>query len=357
MFYVPGGLPGDHAQRFAGDAAPPIDTLGRGSIGGWVTSRHLLDRDVRPDGLRVGGYLYLALMKAERKIPEALLRAECKMEEYAQMRARGAGFLNRSERAEIRKSVTDRLLPQMPPTLSGIQIVYDERAGVLFSTAVSEKQVEALTIQFSKTLGVALVPLEPMTSAVHRNRKRVQGLPPSSFSPECGDDEAEESLGQEFLTWLWFFSEQSAGKESVTLGDLGEFGVLLEGPLVFVRQGDGAHETVVRRGAPTVSVEAKTALMAGKKLRQARLTVARAKQTWTATVSAEDFVLRSVKLPKGEAVDPTGRFQERMLALETLRDAFLRLYDLFLGDRLDPSRWTRIQQDIHAWVKRRTAKR
>ena len=92
VFYVPGGLPHDAVERFAEQAAPPIENLGREGISGWVTSRHLLDRDITPESATLAGYLYLYLMQAERKIPPALLRAECRMEELVEMRARGVGY-------------------------------------------------------------------------------------------------------------------------------------------------------------------------------------------------------------------------------------------------------------------------
>jgi len=88
MFYVPGGLPDDVIDRFAAAAAPPVLDMGREPIEGWVTSRHLMDGHITDESATVAGYLYLYLMQAERKIPPALLRAECRMRELAEMQAR-----------------------------------------------------------------------------------------------------------------------------------------------------------------------------------------------------------------------------------------------------------------------------
>ena len=51
-----------------------------------------------------------------------------------------------------------------------------------------------------------------------------------------------------------------------------------------------------------------------------------------------------------EAMDPVGRFEERMLALDRFRDMFLALYDRFLDERLDPERWTATRDAIREWV-------
>ena len=53
MFYLQRRLPEDMVASFAEHALPPIDTLGKGAIGGWVTGRHLLDRNITEDSAHV----------------------------------------------------------------------------------------------------------------------------------------------------------------------------------------------------------------------------------------------------------------------------------------------------------------
>jgi hypothetical protein len=139
----------------------------------------------------------------------------------------------------------------------------------------------------------------------------------------------------------------------LSLGALGQFGVMVEGPLMFVMEGSGAHETVLRKGEPLRSAEAKTALLGGKKLRSAKITLAREDEAWQATLRAEDFSFRGLKLPKGAPLDPVSRFQERMLALETFREAFLGFFDRFMDERADGAEWARTRADIHTWVRER----
>ncbi len=353
MFYLKPGLPHDAIARFASDALPPINTLSTGEIHGWVTGRHMLDRHITDDSATLAGYLRLTLAKAEKKIPPALLKAECKMEELAELQARGIAFLKRTEKSEIKKQVIERLMPNMPPTLTGIDFVCEQDGDILYATATSDKQVDALLLAFRQTSGVDLIPVTPLTIAAKERRTDLRDLPPTSFSPDFDDDTAENFIGRDFLTWLWFFSEACGGLATL---DCGEFAVAIEGPLSFVYEGSGAHETVLRKGMPIVSAEAKTALTSGKKLKRAKVTFARDEDVWSLTLDADELVCRGVQLPKGENLDAVSKFQDRVLAMHTLRDIITGFYSRFLDERLNPAEWNAIRNDIHKWVSERKAK-
>ncbi|HMP91063.1 MAG TPA: recombination-associated protein RdgC [Kiritimatiellia bacterium] len=354
MFYVTKALPKDAVARFAENAAPPLDTLSDGEIHGWVSGRHLLDRVITDDNAYYGGFLRLTLMKAERKIPEALLRAECRMEEFAQQEASGKAFLSRTERKEIKDAIVSRLLPQMPPQLKGIPFVFDERDGVIYASALNDKQMDAFTIYFSQTLGFNLIPVVPETAAVKRLNVYVKEWAPVSFSPDVDDSEAGQDPGEDFLTWLWFYSEARGGL--ATLDDLGEFAVMIDGPLHFILEGGGAHEAVLRRGEPRLSAEAKTSLLGGKKLKQARLTLAQGDSQWSCTFTAAGFVVRGLKLPPLEKMDAISAFQERINQMGRFSEALLRLYDRFVQERNNVNGWKKTVDEIRAWVSGRKAR-
>lgn len=354
VFYLPHPLPEDHVKRFASHAATPLDTIGREPSIGWVTGRHLLDRNITEATAYRGGYLRLTLVKAERRIPAALLRAECVMEELAALQAQGLEFLKRDERMRIRKEVTDRLLPQMPPQLTGIPIVCGRRGEAMLAGALSDAQADVLTQHMHATQGIEITPMTPESACLKRKKRSLRDLAPSSFSPECPDEEVAPGIGLDFLTWLWFYSEIRGGAFE---SGAGTFAVALQGPLMFVMEGGGAHEARLRKGEPLLSSEAKAALLAGKKLQRAKLTIAQDQQQWTVEFDAAAFVFRGVKLPKGEIADAVSMFQDRMMMVQTLVQAVLSLYDLFLEERLAPERWAATLREIRVWVTSRNAKR
>jgi hypothetical protein len=355
MFYLAQPLPHDYLARFAAKAAPPISTLGPEPIHGWVTGRHLLDTNITSDTAFHAGYLRLTLMRAERKIPESLLRAECRMEELARMQAEGRAEIDRRTRTEIRKEITDRLLPTMPPQLKGMAFIHLPESNVVYAEAISDKQMDALEASFRETMGFGLIPVSPVYAAAHRLKVDVRDLTAVSFSPDCEDDAVGDSVGQDFLTWLWFYSEARGGM--MHIADRGDFGLIIEGPLMFVMEGQGAHETVLRRGTPELSVEAKIALLSGKKLRRAKLLMARGQDTWQVTLDADQFTFRGLKLPDAEKLEPVSRFQERMTSLDTFTGTFLDIYDRFLKERMDPKVWEKTRSEIHKWVSGRTARK
>jgi len=352
MFYVRKALPKDVVEKFAKHAAPPLKSMGTAAVQGWVGGRHLIDVPITDENAFYGGYLRLALVKAERKVPTSLLRAECMLEEVAYMRAEGKPFVDRKARSEIRKDVMGRLLPTMPPTLKGIPFVYEDREHLLYAGALSENQLDAFLINFKATVSVDLIPVNAGTASAKMRGINVADWSKTSFSSEVEDDEMEDAPGLDFLTWLWFASEARGGIFATK--EHGELGVAIEGPLLFTRAGAGAHEISLRKGLPTVSAEAKTALLSGKKLRRAKLMLARADEKWTCSFDAETFVFRGVKLPDPkEMLDPISRFQERVMRLGDFRVLFFDLFDRFLDDRCDVKKWTATKKEIHQWSAER----
>jgi recombination associated protein RdgC len=278
------------------------------------------------------------------------------LEEVAHMRAENKPFVDRKTRSEIRKEVMNRLLPQMPPTLKGIPFVYDEREQLVYVGATSDSQLDAFRFHFLSTLNVDLIPVDADTAAAKRHNIHTRTWNKTSFSPEVPDAEMDDTPGLDFLTWLWFVSEARGGIFKTK--EFGEMGIAVEGPLLLTRAGGGAHVTALREGLPTVSAEAKTALLGGKKLERAKLMMARADEAWSCAFDAEKFIFRSVKLPEPkEHLDPASRFQDRIQKLGLFRDMFLGLFDRFLAERSAPAKWTAATKEIHQWVAGRSTQK
>lgn len=346
--YTP-AVVGDFARR----AAPPIDTLDRDPISGWVSGRHLFDREITDEKCVAGPYLHVQLMKAEKKIPPALLRAYQKQEEDIERKARDAEALSRKAKAEVKARVIAMLQPKMPPTLSSIPVVMDFRNDLLVAGALSDKQIDALGPAFRETAGTLPILLTPETAAIRRKQVNAKDLQPVIFSPdETLDPPAEGTLGMDFLTWLWFAWEKEGGVYH--LPDGREFGVMLEGPVTFFREGQGAHEVALRKGVPLNSREAGTALYCGKKLKRVKVVMAQGDSVFSATMDA-DFAVRGLKLPKGEQVEDAGILEERMMMVEFFWSAWLTLFDRFLDLRTDPRQWPKTLANMRSWITALTA--
>lgn len=357
MFYLARGFPENVEKAFAAEAAPSLSLLGTDEIRGWVGGRHLLDLPITEENARLAGYLRLTLLQASRKVPPALFRAHVALDEIGWMRTESKPFVPRRERTEIRQAVMNRLLPDMPPQLRGTQWVADEAAGIAYSDALSATKQDSLRAHVLRATGVEMIALSAETVALQRRRIDARGWSRTSFSKEVPNDRVSDLAGHDFLTWLWFFCEARGGVFSDQ--EHGEFALALDGPLTFTMEGDGAHETVLRRGSPLQSVEAKACLLGGKKLRQARLILGRPGETWACTFSADGFTFRGMKLPADDPppMDPASRFQDRLQRLAVFRDVFLRIFDRFIDERSDKNHWGQTTEEMREWVRNRSSRR
>jgi hypothetical protein len=166
----------------------------------------------------------------------------------------------------------------------------------------------------------------------------------------------ELALGQDFLTWMWFHSERSNGQWQTSDGI--SFGLSLEGR-VMVQSGEGQYlETAVCSGPGAELPEAKSGLLRGKKVHQAKLHMEEDGQAWQITVKAEDFSTGGIKTPKvtfrlEEGQDPDGPFLEKMYLLERALYFFDQMFLLFLKLRFSPS-WLEELAAIRTWVTTQT---
>ncbi len=163
-------------------------------------------------------------------------------------------------------------------------------------------------------------------------------------------------LGQEFLTWLWYKSEERGG--TVELGGRGDIQLVFEKHML-LEAGEGeAHEKLICRGLQAELKEARTGLLMGKKIEQARIHMVQGEYEWHLTLSATLMEFRNVKPPKtmsaadeeldaeaaveGMVLDKLGMVQE---AVNTVNE----LYRMFLKKRIGAG-WQDELQSIRNWV-------
>jgi hypothetical protein len=141
-------------------------------------------------------------------------------------------------------------------------------------------------------------------------------------------------LGEEFLTWLWFRWETDGGEFQLAGGRV--VGVALDDFLSFAAPSDDETEQTLRRGLPTRTAEARTALQQGHRLRKARLLIAEGARQWSATLDATTLTLTGVKLPDDaeECESDVDRTADRSANWLALHEIVQALYALFLRDRL-----------------------
>jgi len=164
-------------------------------------------------------------------------------------------------------------------------------------------------------------------------------------------------LGQEFLAWLWYKSEERGG--SVEVPDIGDIQVVFEKHML-LEFGEGeASEKVICRGLQTELREARAGLRMGKKPEQARIRLTRGEYEFNVTLAAAALEFRNVRLPKtvaagDEGDDPEsveGRILERISLFEELAGLVNELFRMFVVVRAS-NQWPDELLKIRLWVNR-----
>ncbi len=168
--------------------------------------------------------------------------------------------------------------------------------------------------------------------------------------------EEKRFLGQEFLTWLWYKSDERGG--AIFLPESGSDIQLVFEKHMLLEYGEGeAHEKVICRGLQTELKEARTGLAMGKKLEQARVQLIRDDHEWHLTLRGSMMEFQGVRLPKtmanSEESDEPEAMEARLLDQIGLYELAVRtvdqLYRMFLEVRLG-SGWGKELTKMQAWV-------
>lgn len=162
-------------------------------------------------------------------------------------------------------------------------------------------------------------------------------------------------LGQEFLTWLWWKSEERGG--SVDVPGRGDALIVFEKHML-LEFGEGeSSEKLICQGLQSELKEARTGLRMAKKLEQARIMLTMGTLEWNFTLVGSMMEFRNVKLPKTAKVDGVqdnseeveGLLLERIYLFEQLVEVVNELFRVFLDVRVS-SGWKTQLVSIHQWI-------
>jgi len=163
-------------------------------------------------------------------------------------------------------------------------------------------------------------------------------------------------LGQEFLAWLWYKSEERGGY--VELPEIGDILVIFEKHMLLEFGEGDASEKVICRGLQTELKEAREGLRLAKKPEQARIRIARGDNEYGVTLSAAIMEFRNVRLPKtagtedggNDADSIEGQILERIALIEELTHLISELFRMFITIRVSEERWIEELIQLRAWI-------
>lgn len=154
-------------------------------------------------------------------------------------------------------------------------------------------------------------------------------------------------LGKEFLTWLWRRAEEDP---VIDLPGSAPCEVEILEMLVLDASFGDARINQIRGESPGLSPEAGAALMEGKKVRRARIRIAREGNDFTLVMDGETFGVSGLRLPATQKLPFDEAIGLRMEYAAEFDRLFTDLFQHFLGLRLEEKAWAGELAAMRSWV-------
>jgi hypothetical protein len=162
-------------------------------------------------------------------------------------------------------------------------------------------------------------------------------------------------LGREFLTWLWFRSDQTGGRIEISSDRTIE--VLFLDRMVLDLQDVESPQTVSIRGEQSELREGLAALKEGKKIEEARIRIKESDNEFTMALKGTWFAYGAFRtppvLPAGETEEdegPEATFLEKVYLVEEGLQLVDSLFEYFLRLRLSEKWETQELPNLRRWI-------
>lgn len=292
----------------------------------------------------MGPYLLFCLRIDRKTLPPALLRVRLLEGEQGILRETEKTRLSKDSRRKLKERLQEDLLKKTHPVPSFHEILWEPSRNRLLFGSLSSKVFKDFEDLFKISFRRSLRPFLPWDPSFldGSTARKIASLPrgfmlEAESPPERQDDAS--FLGREFLTWLWFKSEERNGRVTVPGKDDVEIHFLRR---IVLESGTGEYsESVVCQGLHADLRVGKAALREGKRVREARIELKRENHDWEFTFKADPFQFQSMRLPSSAGGDEGGperesRILERIDRVEAAMGTMDELFDFFLRRRLSP---------------------
>lgn len=126
---------------------------------GWCDWRNHMKIPADPDWVFQERFAVFGLRVDTRRVPAAALKAHIDLKIASMMAEKDLAFVGKEARISLQDEVKAELLRKIFPTPKMIEIAWDMKGGVVWTTGASSKMAGALTGLFMKSFGVELQPL------------------------------------------------------------------------------------------------------------------------------------------------------------------------------------------------------
>lgn len=163
-------------------------------------------------------------------------------------------------------------------------------------------------------------------------------------------------LGREFLTWLWFKSEQSGGR--VEIPGQKVFEVIFRDRMTLDLSDAETPQSVTIKGDHSELREGMAALKEGKKIEEASISIRSEENEFSLVLKATWFSFGAFRTPPvlpGEDFDadegPEGAFLEKAYLIEEGMNIIDTLFEYFLNTRTSDEWESRELPALRNWIE------
>jgi hypothetical protein len=376
QFTITGDLPKDDqfqwfSQKLKSRGFQSIENSAEELSEGWTLVDHPDDSTFEaPSDFWRDNYLVFSLRRDQRKIPAAVLKSHSGREESAFLiQHPNLRRTPKKKREEIKELVQARLLNKCLPVPSSVDVVWEQKTGVLTLYSLGGKVIERFEDIFRKTFdGFTPVIIHPFARA--RMLLEGQMLDKLEAANQAGSDSVvalirdNQWLGCEFMLWLLQRGINGEGDFKVCRSGhfaSGEsFTAWIDDRIQFQGGGEeGGIQKVTVSGSQDSYLEAISALKGGKRITSATVCIEKDENPWKLTLKGDTFGFASFKCPqvrieKDATVDQMSEreavFFERMFLMEQGIQLFDSLFVSFLMERLNDS-WNKRLLTVQAWLE------
>lgn len=185
-------------------------------------------------------------------------------------------------------------------------------------------------------------------------KETAAAAPPAAVQQSFGFDNTHGFLGEEFLLWLWWKTEEGVAEWTI-LSPWGEksVGIAMDDLLAFAPNHDDETRQTLRDGTPTCTPEARAALRQGHRIAKAKLTIAVDSHQFTATIDGATLALSGVRLGDDaeDCESAEDRTVDRAESWAVLTHAVEQLFSRFCNVRTTDN-WQKEAAAIARWMGR-----
>lgn len=336
---------------------------------GWIAGDGIDDKDFIDEKNIASDALLFEMRIDVERLPRDLMYSYYKSE--LKGLTKGNSPSSRQKR-DAKDSARDRLADEAKDgrfkKRKVIPVMWDRLTNEVLFGSPGEADSDRLFIHFERTFQLKLEPLNAGKQAfdlaeARQQTRQVDDSAPSAFLPGktptefawIMNDSSRDFLGNEFLLWLWYYSDMES--DTVKVADDSEITFMIRNSLVLdCPRGETGHASLTHEG-PSRMREARAASKDGKMPRSFGLTMVRNDQQYELnSIAAETLAIGTAKLPAlPNGIAGQARSGARVQQVRDMLETLNLLYDEF-GRRRFGKQWEKDLGEMQKWLKRDSVK-